>query len=264
VSLAVPVQVLHAAPHWRGVDIVSDLHLSPATPHTTAALVRYLHSTDADAVLVLGDLFEAWIGDDVLDDPDGPEHHLLRQFAACAAHRTVAMLVGNRDFLLGPRAASLAGWQVLDEVCVLDAFGRRTVLVHGDAQCLADVDYQRFRRQARDPAWQQQFLAWPLAHRREIARGLRDSSEHRKRTLGMASYPDLDRDAMRTLLHQAGATTLVHGHTHRPGDGLLGDGMVRHVLTDWDLDHDLDAPRAEVLRLTAEGVQRVLVVPPTC
>ena len=263
-SLAVPVRVLQAAPHWRRVDLLSDLHLSPATPRITAALVRYLHSTDADAVLVLGDLFEAWVGDDVLDDADSPEHHLLRQFAKCAAHRTVAMLAGNRDFLLGPRAAALAGWQVLDEVCVLDAFGRRTVLVHGDAQCLADVDYQRFRRQARDPGWQQQFLAQPLAQRREIARTLRDSSEHRKRTLGMAGYPDLDRDAMRALLHAAGATTLVHGHTHRPGDEPLGDGLVRHVLTDWDLDHDPDAPRAEVLRLTMDGVQRVPLTATAC
>ena len=263
-SLAVPVSVLRAAPHWRCVDIVSDLHLSLTTPRTTAALVRYLHGTDADAVLVLGDLFEAWVGDDLLDDPDSPEHHLLRQFAECAAHRTVAMLVGNRDFLLGPRAAALAGWQVLDEVCVLDAFGRRTVLVHGDAQCLADVDYQRFRQQARDPAWQQQFLAQPLAHRREIARGLRDSSEQRKRTLGMAGYPDLDREAMRDLLRQHHATTLVHGHTHRPGDEPLGGGLVRHVLTDWDLDHAPDAPRAEVLRLTADGAQRMPVTRPTC
>jgi UDP-2,3-diacylglucosamine hydrolase len=257
VSLTVPVRVLHAAPHWRCVDIVSDLHLSPATPRTAAALADYLRTTDADAVLVLGDLFEVWVGDDLLDEADSFEAVVLRQFADCATRRTVAMLVGNRDFLLGPRAAALAGWQVLDEVCVLDAFGRRTVLVHGDAQCLADVDYQRFRLQARDPAWQQQFLAQPLERRRAFARGLRDSSEHRKRTLGMAAYPDLDRDAMRDLLHQQGATTLVHGHTHRPGDEVLGDGLVRHVLTDWDLDHGSAAPRAEVLRLTAGGVQRV-------
>jgi UDP-2,3-diacylglucosamine hydrolase len=257
VSLTVPVRVLHAAPHWRCVDIVSDLHLSPATPRTAAALADYLHSTPADAVVVLGDLFEVWVGDDVLDDADSVEAGVLRQFADCAMHRTVAMLVGNRDFLLGQRAAALAGWQVLDEVCLLDAFGRRTVLVHGDAQCLADVDYQRFRQQARDPAWQQQFLAQPLERRRDFARGLRDSSEHRKRTLGMAAYPDLDRDAMRDLLHQHGATTLVHGHTHRPGDEALGDGLLRHVLTDWELDHGSAAPRAEVLRLTAGGVQRV-------
>ncbi|WP_293996137.1 UDP-2,3-diacylglucosamine diphosphatase [Sphaerotilus sp.] len=256
-SLTVPVQVLHAAPHWRCVDIVSDLHLSLDTPRTAAALSGYLHTTDADAVLVLGDLFEVWVGDDVLDSADGFESRVLRQFADCAAHCTVAMLVGNRDFLLGPRAAALAGWQVLDEVCMLDAFGRRTVLVHGDAQCLADVDYQRFRRQARDPAWQQQFLAQPLERRRDFARGLRDSSEHRKRTLGMAAYPDLDRDAMRDLLRQHQATALIHGHTHRPGDEALGDGLVRHVLTDWDLDHGSAAPRAEVLRLTAGGVQRV-------
>ncbi|MEX8494199.1 UDP-2,3-diacylglucosamine diphosphatase [Sphaerotilus sp.] len=251
-----PIRTLRAAPHWRSVDIVSDLHLGPATPHTTAALARYLQHTPADAVIVLGDLFEVWVGDDVLDEADSFEASVLRQFAECASHRTVAMMVGNRDFLLGPRAAALAGWRVLDDVCVLEAFGRRTVLVHGDAQCLADEDYQRFRRQARGPAWQQQFLAQPLERRRAFARGLRDDSEHRKRTLGMAAYPDLDRDAMRALLRQHGATTLVHGHTHRPGDEALGDGLVRHVLTDWDLDHDPAAPRAEVLRITADGVER--------
>jgi UDP-2,3-diacylglucosamine hydrolase len=257
VSLTVPVRVLRAAPHWRCVEFVSDLHLGPATPRTAAALADYLRHTDADAVLVLGDLFEVWVGDDVLDDADGFEARVLRQFADCARHRTVAMMVGNRDFLLGPRAAALADWQVLDEVCVLEAFGRRTVLVHGDAQCLADVDYQRFRLQARGPAWQQQFLAETLERRRAFARGLRDSSEQRKRTLGMAAYPDLDHDAMRALLRLHGATTLVHGHTHRPGDEALGDGLVRHVLTDWDLDHDPAAPRAEVLRLTEDGVQRL-------
>ena len=256
-SLTVPVRVLRAAPQWRCVECISDLHLSPATPRTAAALADYLQHTDADAVLVLGDLFEVWVGDDVLDDAGSFEARVLRQFADCARHRTVAMLVGNRDFLLGPRAAAMAGWQVLDEVCVLEAFGRRTVLVHGDAQCLADVDYQRFRLQARDPTWQQQFLAQPLDRRRAFARGLRDSSEHRKRTLGMEAYPDLDQDAMCALLRHHGATALVHGHTHRPGDELLGDGLVRHVLTDWDLDHDPATPRAEVLRLTAEGVQRL-------
>jgi UDP-2,3-diacylglucosamine hydrolase len=256
VSLTVPVRVLQAAPKWRSLEFVSDLHLGPATPRTAAALADYLQHTDADAVLVLGDLFEVWVGDEVLDDADSFEARVLRQFADCARHRTVAMMVGNRDFLLGPRVAALAGWQVLDEVCVLEAFGRRTVLVHGDAQCLADVDYQRFRLQARDPAWQHQFLAETLERRRAFARGLRDSSEHRKRTLGMAAYPDLDRDAMRALLRQHGASTLVHGHTHRPGDEMLGDGLVRHVLTDWDLDHDPATPRAEVLRLTADGVER--------
>lgn len=248
--------MLRAAPQWRCVDCISDLHLGPATPRTAAALADYLQHADADAVLVLGDLFEVWVGDDVLDDTDSVEARVLHQFAGCARHRTVAMMVGNRDFLLGPRAAALAGWQVLDEVCVLEAFGRRTVLVHGDAQCLADVDYQRFRLQARDPAWQQRFLAQPLADRRAFARGLRDSSENRKRTLGMAAYPDLDRNAMRALLRQHGATTLLHGHTHRPGDEVLGDGLVRHVLTDWDLDHEPATPRAEVLRLTPDGVER--------
>jgi UDP-2,3-diacylglucosamine hydrolase len=257
VTLTAPIRQLCAAPHWRCVEIVSDLHLGPATPRTAAALANYLAHTQADALIVLGDLFEVWVGDDVLDEAGSFEAGVLRQFAACARHRTVAMVVGNRDFLLGPRAAALAGWQVLDDVCVLEAFGRRTVLVHGDAQCLADADYQRFRLQARDPAWQQQFLAQPLERRRAFARGLRDSSEHRKHTLGMAVYPDLDHGAMRDLLHRQGAATLVHGHTHRPGDEALGDGLVRHVLTDWDLDHDPADPRAEVLRLTADGVQRL-------
>lgn len=254
-----PIRTLHAAPHWRCVEIVSDLHLGPATPRTAAALADYLGRTCADAVIVLGDLFEVWVGDDVLDAPHSTEieTQVLHCFADFARHRTLAMMVGNRDFLLGARSAALAGWQVLDDVCVLDAFGQRTVLVHGDAQCLADQNYQRFRLQARSPAWQQSFLAQPLDQRRAFARGLRDGSEHRKQTLGMAAYPDLDRDAMRDLLRDANATTLVHGHTHRPGDDPLGDGLVRHVLTDWDLDHDTAASRAEVLRLSPHGVTRL-------
>jgi len=255
-----PIRTLHAAPHWRCVDFVSDLHLGPATPRTAAALADYLGRTCADAVIVLGDLFEVWVGDDVLDAPHSAEieTQVLHCFADFARHRSLAMMVGNRDFLLGARSAALAGWQMLDDVCVLDAFGTRTVLVHGDAQCLADVAYQRFRLQARSPAWQQFFLAQPLDQRRAFARGLRDGSEHRKQTLGMAAYPDLDRDAMRDLLRDANATTLVHGHTHRPGDDPLGDGLVRHVLTDWDLDHyHTAAPRAEVLRLSPHGVTRL-------
>lgn len=251
---------VHAPAHWRCVDLISDLHLGPATPATAAALERYLTHTRADAIFLLGDIFEVWIGDDTLDDPENPggtEARILRLLGAAARQRPLGLMVGNRDFLLGAAAAEMAGWIVLPDACVLQAFGQRTVLLHGDAQCLADTDYQRFRAQVRGDVWQQAFLALPMVQRREIARSLRDNSEHHKREHGFAGYADLDPAAMTALLARAGARRLVHGHTHRPGDEPLGNGLVRHVLTDWDCEPGAQPPRAEVLRLSADGVTRL-------
>ncbi|MDQ5898807.1 MAG: UDP-2,3-diacylglucosamine hydrolase [Pseudomonadota bacterium] len=250
---------IHAAPHWRGIELLSDLHLGDHAPRTTQALVDHLATCQADLLVLLGDVFEAWVGDDQLDlagDADEPLPQALQALAAAARLRPVAMLTGNRDFLLGPEAARRLGWTVLPDRCVLQAFGHRHVLVHGDAECLDDRDYQRFRAQVRSPGWREAFLARPLAERQAIARSLRDGSEQRKREQGLAGYADLDRAEMLSLLTTAGADRLIHGHTHRPGDERLGPGLSRHVLSDWDLD-DLHGPaRAEVLRLSAQGLHR--------
>lgn len=250
---------IHAAPHWRGIELLSDLHLGEHAPATACALAGHLAASDADLIVLLGDLFEVWIGDEQLDapaDPVSPMAQALQALAEAARRRPVAMLTGNRDFLLGPEAARRLGWTVLPDRCVLQAFGHRQVLVHGDAECLDDRDYQRFRAQVRTPGWREAFLARPLAERMAVARSMRDGSEQRKREQGLAGYADLDRAEMLSLLAAAGADRLIHGHTHRPGDERLGPGLSRHVLSDWDLDGQHGPARAEVLRLDARGLHR--------
>jgi UDP-2,3-diacylglucosamine hydrolase len=147
--------------------------------------------------------------------------------------------------------------QLLADPTVLALHGRRWLLSHGDALCLADVDYLRFRAEVRTAAWQEAFLARPLAERRAIARGLRSESEARKQS--GAEYADADSDAARAWLQAAGASTLIHGHTHRPADHDLGQGLARVVLSDWDLQ--ATPPRAEALRLSAAGAARVPLAP---
>ena len=250
---------IHAAPHWSGIELLSDLHLGEQAPATAHALAEHLAASDADLIVLLGDLFEVWIGDEQLDipaDPVSPMAQALQALAEAARRRPVAMLTGNRDFLLGPEAARRLGWTVLPDRCVLQAFGHRQVLVHGDAECLDDRDYQRFRAQVRTPGWREAFLARPLAERMAVARSLRDGSEQRKREQGLAGYADLDCAEMLSLLAAAGADRLIHGHTHRPGDERLGPGLSRHVLSDWDLDGQHGPARAEVLRLDARGLHR--------
>jgi UDP-2,3-diacylglucosamine hydrolase len=250
---------IHAAPHWRGIELLSDLHLGEQAPATAHALAEHLAASDADLIVLMGDLFEVWIGDEQLDapaDPVSPMAQALQALAEAARRRPVAMLTGNRDFLLGPEAARRLGWTVLPDRCVLQAFGHRQVLVHGDAECLDDRDYQRFRAQVRTPGWREAFLARPLAERMAVARSLRDGSEQRKREQGLAGYADLDRAEMLSLLAAAGADRLIHGHTHRPGDERLGPGLSRHVLSDWDLDGQHGPARAEVMRLDARGLHR--------
>ena len=162
-------------------------------------------------------------------------------------------MAGNRDFLLGPRFAQACGMTLLADPCVLVFAGQRWLLSHGDALCLGDHDYMRFRAEVRSPAWQQAFLARPLAERQALARQLRAQSEARKRS--GETYADLDPAATQAWLQAARSPTLIHGHTHRPASHLLGQGLSREVLSDWDLHAPV--PRAEVLRLDAHGLQRL-------
>ncbi len=249
-----------APPHWRAIDFISDLHLSEHTPGTRAALAHYLSHTAADAVFLLGDIFEVWIGDDARHQPD--EAALLALLRQASARTPLFFMAGNRDFLLGSAAAKDAGLTRLADPCVLQAFGQRLLLSHGDAWCLEDRDYQAFRAQVRAAPWQQAFLAQPLDERRRIARGLRERSMAQK--AGVADRPelwaDLDADAVRQALQARSCEWLIHGHTHRPARHALGGGQHRDVLSDWDLDH---APlRADVLRLSEQGLQR-LALPET-
>lgn len=240
---------------WRAIDFISDLHLSAQMPHTFEAWASHLRHTDADAVFILGDLFDVWVGDDARFD--GFERRCVDVMSQAAAHRTVGFMAGNRDFLVGSALLQECGLVALTDPTVLVAFGERHLLSHGDALCLGDVDYQRFRREVRSDRWQREFLARPLAERRGLARGLRDASEQRKARAPAHDWPDIDPAAAVRWMHESGCRVLIHGHTHQPGSEPMSPGRVRHVLSDWDLDH---APagrgRAEVLRLSAGGLQR--------
>lgn len=248
---------LVAPSHWRTVDFLSDLHLQASEPDTLAAWHHYLQTTPADALFILGDLFEVWVGDDALDDPGSFESQACALLQAASRQRALFFLRGNRDFLIGPGFARHTGATLLHDPTVLVWQGQRLLLSHGDALCLDDVDYQRFRVQARSVQWQEHFLAQPLAQRRAQARGIRAESEARKQS--GAVYADVDGPAAIAWLQAARATTLVHGHTHRPAEHALVPGLARVVLSDWDAA--AHPPRADVLRLTPQGLERVAIVP---
>lgn len=238
---------------WRAIDLISDIHLTAAMPRTFDAWMGHLLNTDADAVLVLGDLFEVWVGDDASARPF--ERLCLDALALAARRRPVWVMVGNRDFLLGAEALTQGGAQALADPTLLQAWGHRVLLTHGDAWCLEDRDYQRFRAMVRGEAWQRDFLARPLDERLAIAADIRSRSEQRKAaTTEPAEWADVDPAEALRWLQATGATDLVHGHTHRPGSSALSGQHLRHVLSDWDLDGA--TPRAEVLRLSPQGFER--------
>ena len=238
---------IDAPAEWRRIDFISDLHLAEDTPRGFDAWRDYLLNTGADAVFILGDLFEAWVGDDARFE--GFEARGAAVLAEAAARRKLFFMVGNRDFLLGAQMLAACGVAGLPDPTVLSAFGARTLLTHGDAWCIADLAYQRFRAQVRDPAWQAQVLSRPLAERRLMARSLRSESE-RAAADHVGAWVDVDSPTALRAMAENDTPTLVHGHTHRPGTEVLAQGRVRHVLSDWELDHGA-APRAQVMRWEA-------------
>jgi UDP-2,3-diacylglucosamine hydrolase len=216
---------------------LSDLHLQASHPRTAEAFFRFLRerAVHADALYLLGDIFEYWAGDDDVDDPFNRDvAQALR--AVADAGTAVYWMGGNRDFLAGSGFAAAAGLALLAEPHVADLGGTRVALVHGDAQCTQDVKYMAFRAQVRDPAWQAQFLAMPLAQRKAIIAGLREGS---RAAHGEKSYEimDVTPQAVADLHAATGAATIIHGHTHRPA--LHADGARRrYVLPDWELDEE--------------------------
>ena len=248
---------LQAPAVWGTVDFISDLHLTAEEPATFAAWQRYLASTPADAVFILGDLFEVWIGDDAVGRNSNPalsfEDRCMKVLAQAGGRLALFFMHGNRDFLVGQRLMDLCHATLLNDPTVLHFADQRFLLSHGDALCLADTEYLQFRQQVRSPDWQDSFLDKPLAERQSIARGLRTQSEARKQS--GQTYADVDTDAAKQWLTAAGANTLIHGHTHQPNQHALGDSLSRVVLSDWDAA--ARPPRAEVLRLTHNGLQRL-------
>ncbi len=230
---------------------IADLHLDPARPHITALFESYLASDEvrqADALYILGDLVEAWIGDD--DDAELPQRIATATRAVRDAGVPVYFMVGNRDFMLGRQFADRAGFTLLDDGIVHDLHGRPTLLMHGDVLCTDDVAYQAVRRQVRTPEWQAQILSMPLEARRAFAAKAReDSKAHTGST--MESIMDVNADAVAETMRTAGVTRLIHGHTHRPAVHrfeLNGKPAMRIVLGDW-YEH------GSVLRVDREDVE---------
>ena len=203
-------------------------------------------------MFILGDLFEVWIGDDVA--ASSFEARCVEVLRDASSRRTVAFMAGNRDFLVGDAMLAQSGVVRLADPTVVVAFGQRMLISHGDALCLGDTAYQRYRAVVRRPGLQRLFAALPRGAREAVGRSLRSRSGGRG-----ASIPpivDLDADATLGLMNASDTSVLVHGHTHAPASHGMAPGKVRHVMTDWHLD-DGGPQRAEVLRWRADGIERI-------
>jgi UDP-2,3-diacylglucosamine hydrolase len=207
---------------------ISDLHLSESEPALTELFYRFLadHAPQMQALYILGDFFDAWIG----DDDDRPlAHAVAAALTQTAGTAKVFFMHGNRDFLLGSAYAQRCGMALLPEILPVNE--ARIVLCHGDHLCTQDLAYQSFRAQVRNPHWQANFLAEPLAARRAFAAQARAQSQAHQKEL-MPTIADVDADAVMELQCAHPALTVIHGHTHRPGVHQTIQGQ-RIVLGDW-------------------------------
>ena len=215
---------------------ISDLHLSPDRPAAAEALMGFLRDTApaAEALYVLGDLFEYWIGDDALDQPFNRD--VADAFRALAGRGVrLRFMHGNRDFLIGTRFVHESGMQLLSDPILVNLYGPPTLLMHGDTLCSDDVEYQKFRAMVRNPGWQQDFLAKSLAERERMARDIRGQSEQAKQVKGMAIM-DVAPATVEEVLRSHAYPRLIHGHTHRPArhEHVVDDRLCeRWVLADW-------------------------------
>ena len=215
---------------------IADLHLDASRPQITTLFEQFLASEEArsaDALYILGDLVEAWIGDD--DDAELPQRIARATAALRDAGVPLYFMVGNRDFLLGEAFARRAGLSLLEDGTVHDLYGRPTLLMHGDVLCTDDTAYQAVRQQVRTPQWKAQVLSMSLEQRRTFAAKAReDSRAHTGNT--QETIMDVNADAVVQAMRQAGVSRLIHGHTHRPAIHPLHldeQPAERIVLGDW-------------------------------
>ncbi len=218
-----------------GTLFISDLHLDPARPDTLARLLALLRHPPGpvERLYILGDLFEAWIGDDAAPAELAPLEEALQRLK-----RTGTALYfqhGNRDFLLGEAYAERLGVQLLPGETVIDLYGRPALIMHGDSLCIDDHEYQRFRAMVRDPAWQARILALPIEQRLQLAAELRETSRAANQTKA-EDIMDVNAGEVARIMEHHGVDLLIHGHTHRPAIHTLhhpSGPATRIVLGDW-------------------------------
>lgn len=215
---------------------ISDLHLAEERPQASGRFFRFLETEakSADALYILGDLFEYWLGDDDLDAPIARQ--TAQKIKVLTESGTPAYFMhGNRDFLLAQRYADSCGMTLLEDPVVLDLYGAPTLLTHGDTLCTDDLSYQRFRRLVRQPLVRCLLRSLPLAWRRAMARSARAGSERAK--VGKSiEIMDVNAEAVKEAFRRSGTLRMVHGHTHRPGRHAVtvdGSSRERWVLPDW-------------------------------
>jgi UDP-2,3-diacylglucosamine hydrolase len=230
----------------------SDLHLDSEAPWAIDAFLAFLEgpAREADGLYLLGDLFEAWVG----DDDDDPDNDRVCQGLArvTAAGLPVYAIHGNRDFLLGERFEARTGVKLLPDPVLVGLHGMPTMLSHGDVFCIEDLPYQELRSIVRQPSWQQRFLSLPLATRRQIANAARaGSKQHTERQIPVLM--DVNPDAVTRALRATGAQRLIHGHTHRPAVHRFevdGKPAERVVLAPW-------YEAASCVAVSADGVREI-------
>lgn len=212
---------------------ISDLHLDASRPRVTGALADFLkQNTDCDALYILGDLFEVWVGDDE-DTPLAFEiTALFREFTA--AGPALYLMVGNRDFLLGDAFCTSVGATLLPDPTIVDLYETPVLLMHGDSLCTGDAEYMTFRATARSPQWQAELMAQPIEARRALAAQLRSMSQESNSNKA-EDIMDVTPSEVDRVMAEAGVDCLIHGHTHRPARHEVTAGT-RWVLGDWETE----------------------------
>ena len=233
---------------------ISDLHLEAERPDIGRQFLEFLKTdaSEAEALYILGDLFEAWVGD---DDPNAHYFNIKRALRKLSDNGIpVYFMHGNRDFMIGKGFANETGVTILPDPCKVDLYGQKALLSHGDALCTDDVQYQRVRKMTRDPDWQASMLAKPLKERLRIAEEARRQSLEQTLNLSM-NIMDVNADAVKNVIIKHGVDILLHGHTHRPDVhtvDLGGRKAKRIVLGDWYMQGsvvrwNMRGPKLEVL-----------------
>lgn len=219
---------------------ISDLHLDLARPAIIRQFEDFIRdeAVNADALYILGDLFEAWIGDDAVSEIG---HRFINAMQPMRdAHRPTFFMHGNRDFLLGEYYARRAGLTLLPDPSVIDLYGTPTLLMHGDSLCIDDAQYQAFRTLSRSPDWQRQFLGRSVEERETFANQARQESKRHTGSEANAGIMDVNQDSVVESMRAAGVHHMIHGHTHRPYSHVFeldGKSASRVVLGDWYEQH---------------------------